>query len=507
MNSVMANRLTTIVAASLLLLASACKTEQPPPNIIYILADDLGYNEIGAYGQQMIKTPTLDQLARDGMRFTQHYSGSPVCAPSRGSLLTGKHTGTAYVRDNFEVGGWGPDEPEGQLPLLDAEITIAEMLKPAGYATGFVGKWGLGGPDSEGHPNNQGFDRFYGYLCQRIAHNYYPTHLWSDSEADSLDNGEWFAAHQTLDAPFATDQEYYDRFAGNDYAPDLMREAAVDFIDQHASDPFFLVFASPVPHLALQVPEESLKEYPDSMDTGPFLGGPYLPHPRPKAAYAAMITRMDSDIATILERLEAHGIDDNTIVMFSSDNGATYVDGSYPDYFDSVGEFRGLKGSVFEGGIRVPMIVRWPGTVEAGSDTDHVSAFWDVMPTIAEMAGAQIPEGIDGESFLPALRGDTTEKDRSPLYWEYHAFGGMQAVRMGEWKGVRLQIRRQEDSPVLLFNLNDDPSETTDVSAEHPDVVAQIRAFMDARTPSHLDRWNFIPDRPSGDTILPTSSG
>jgi arylsulfatase A-like enzyme len=220
-----------------------------------------------------------------------------------------------------------------------------------------------------------------------------------------------------------------------------------------------------------------------------------------------MITRMDSDIATILERLEAHGIDDNTIVMFSSDNGATYVDGSYPDYFDSVGEFRGLKGSVFEGGIRVPMIVRWPGTVEAGSDTDHVSAFWDVMPTIAEMAGAQIPEGIDGESFLPALRGDTTEKDRSPLYWEYHAFGGMQAVRMGEWKGVRLQIRRQEDSPVLLFNLNDDPSETTDVSAEHPDVVAQIRAFMDARTPSHLDRWNFIPDRPSGDTILPTSSG
>ena len=506
MTSLPLHRFSLAGLLAVLFLLPACEQESPPPNIIYILADDLGYNEVGAYGQQIIKTPTLDQLARDGIRFTQHYSGSPVCAPSRGSLLTGKHTGNAYVRDNFEMGGWGPDEPEGQLPLLDAEVTIAEMLKPAGYATGFIGKWGLGGPDSEGHPNNQGFDRFYGYLCQRIAHNYYPTHLWSDSEADSLDNGEWYAAHQTIDAPLATDQEYYDRFGGNDYAPDLMIDAAVDFIDQNADSPFFLVFATPVPHLALQVPEESLADYPDSMDTEPFLGGPYLPHPRPKAAYAAMITRMDQDIATLLSRLEAHGIDDNTIVMFSSDNGTTYVEGSYADYFESVGEFRGLKGSVFEGGIRVPMIVRWPGEIEAGSTTDQVSAFWDIMPTLAEITGTEVPEGIDGESFLPALKGETAS-EHAPLYWEYHAFGGMQAVRMGPWKGVRLEIRRQEDAPVQLFNLDEDPEEANDVAADHPDIAQQIRDIMDSRSPSHLERWNFIPDRPSGDTVLPSSSG
>ncbi len=502
----MSSRLTLLFAASLLMVLSGCQSSQNQPNIIYILADDLGYNEVGAYGQTIIKTPTLDQLARDGMRFTQHYSGSPVCAPSRGSLLTGKHTGTAYVRDNFEVGGWGPDEPEGQLPLLDSEVTIAEMLKPAGYATGFVGKWGLGGPESEGHPNNQGFDRFYGYLCQRVAHNYYPTHLWSDSEADSLDNGEWFAAHQTIDEPLPTEQDYYDRFGGNDYAPDLMLDAAVNFIDEHAEEPFFLVFATPVPHLALQVPEESLAEYPDSMDTEPFLGRPYLPHPRPKAAYAAMITRMDRDFGTLLATLEKHDIDDNTIVMFSSDNGATYVAGSYADYFQSVGDFRGLKGSVFEGGIRVPMIVRWPGHIDAGTTTDQVSAFWDILPTIADITGTEVPEGVDGRSFLPALRGEAAS-EHQPLYWEYHAFGGMQAVRMGPWKGVRLEIRRQENAAVQLFNLDDDPSESSDVAAEHPDIVQEIQAIMDAREPSHLDRWNFIPDEPSGDTVLPASSG
>ena len=490
------------------LLLTGCATEERSPNIIYILADDLGYNELGSYGQQIIRTPNLDRLAADGMRFTQHYSGSPVCAPSRGTLLTGKHTGNAYVRDNFEMGGWGPDEPEGQLPLKDAEITIAEMLKPAGYATGYVGKWGLGGPDSEGHPNNQGFDRFYGYLCQRVAHNYYPTHLWSDSEADSLDNGEWYAAHQKLDEPLASEEEYYERFGGNDYAPDLMLDAALEFIDQHAEDPFFLVFATPVPHLALQVPREYVDAYPDSMDAEPFLGGPYLPHPRPKAAYAAMITRMDRDVGTLLSRLEELGIDDNTIVMFSSDNGTTYVQGSYADYFNSVGDFRGLKGSVFEGGIRVPMIAKWPGHIEAGSTTDHVSAFWDVMPTIAEITGTTVPAGIDGQSFLPALTGGEQPAD-DPLYWEYHAFGGMQAVRMGPWKGVRQQIRRQSDSPVELYNLMDDPSESTDVAADHPDVVRQIRAVMDSRSTSEIEGWNFVLDEgvSKGEGILPDTGG
>ncbi len=470
-----------------------CEKEAEKPNIIYILADDLGYRELGSYGQKIIRTPNLDRLADEGIRFTQHYSGSPVCAPSRGALLTGKHTGNGYVRDNLEMGGWGPDEPEGQLPLLDAEVTIAEMLRPEGYATGFVGKWGLGGPDSEGHPNNQGFDRFYGYLCQRVAHNYYPTHLWQDGEPDSLKGQAYFAAHQRIEEPLDSIEEYYDRFAGEHYAPDLMLDAALEFVNENQSNPFFLVFATPVPHLALQVPLESLEEYPDSMDTEHFLGRPYLPHPRPKAAYAAMITRMDRDIGTLLARVEELGLGDNTIVMFSSDNGTTYSGGTHASYFNSVGVLRGLKGSVFEGGVRVPMIVKWPGEIEPGTDTDHVSAFWDVMPTIAEITGATVPEGINGTSFLPTLTGtEELQEEGDPLYWEYHAFGGMQAVRMGDWKGVRLTIRRLDDSPVLLFNLADDVAEQNDVAADNPDVVQQIRAIMDARRPSEIETWNFV---------------
>ena len=475
-----------------ILFAAGC-AKTPPPNIIYILADDLGYNELGSYGQKIIRTPNLDQLAAEGMRFTQHYSGSPVCAPSRGTLLTGKNTGTGYIRDNLEMGGWGPDDPEGQLPLLDAEFTIAEMLKPAGYTTGFVGKWGLGGPDSEGHPNNQGFDLFYGYLCQRVAHNYYPTHLWQNGTPDSLEGNAYFAAHQKIDAPLDTEEEYYDRFAAEHYAPDLMLESVLTFLDQNKDNPFFLVFATPVPHLALQVPKESLDEYPDSLDSEPFLGGSYLPHPRPHAAYAAMITRMDRDIGTILARLKDLGLEENTVVMFSSDNGTTYSKGVDASYFNSVGDMRGLKGSVFEGGIKVPFIAKWPNKIAPSSTSDHVSAFWDVMPTVAELVGIEAPAGIDGNSFLPTLKGKSQVEDK-PLYWEYHAFGGMQAVRMGKWKGVRLEIRRQEDSPLQLFDLESDPNETMDVAAANAEIASQIRAIMDSRTPSPIETWNFVRD-------------
>ena len=470
--------------------------QTPPPNIIYILADDLGYNELGSYGQKIIRTPNLDRLADEGMRFTQHYSGSPVCAPSRGTLLTGKNTGNGYIRDNLEMGGWGPDEPEGQLPLLDAEVTIAEILKPQGYKTGFVGKWGLGGPDSEGHPNNQGFDLFYGYLCQRVAHNYYPTHLWQNGTPDSLEGNAYFAAHQKIDAPLETEQDYYDRFAAEHYAPDLMLDSALSFLDANKDNPFFLVFATPVPHLALQVPKESLDEYPDSLDSEPFLGGSYLPHPRPHAAYAAMITRMDRDIGTLLARLEELGLEDNTIVMFSSDNGTTYSKGVDANYFNSVGEMRGLKGSVFEGGIKVPFIAKWPGKITAGSTSDHVSAFWDVMPTVAELTGASNPPAIDGASFLPTLLGNADEQQPDkPLYWEYHAFGGMQAVRMGKWKGVRQEIRKQEDSPVQLFDLSTDPNESNDVATSNPDIASEIRRVMDSRSTSQIETWNFIRDK------------
>ncbi len=480
---------------ALALLCAACASPDRKPNIIYILADDLGYGEVGAYGQEKIRTPNLDRLAGDGLRFTQHYSGSPVCAPSRGSLLTGRHTGNAYVRDNFEVGGWGPDEPEGQLPLKDTEVTIAEMLRSEDYATGFVGKWGLGGPDSEGHPNNQGFDHFYGYLCQRVAHNYYPTHLWRNGDADSLEgNAPWFAAHQQIDSPLDTEMEYYTRYQRQTYAPDEMIEEALGFVRDNADQPFFLVYATPIPHLALQVPTEELDQYIGAFDEEPFLGGPYLPHPRPLSAYAAMITYMDRSVGRLVDLVDELGLGEDTIVMFSSDNGTTYTGGVEAEYFNSTAGLRGLKGSVFEGGVRVPMIARWPGHIAEGTETSHVSAFWDVMPTLAALTGATVPEGIDGESFDGILKGDEPFARSRPLYWEYHAFGAMQAVRFGKWKGVRLQARENPDGPVLLFDLDADPAETTDLAASRPDIVARMDSVMDARTLSHLSRWNLGED-------------
>jgi arylsulfatase A len=463
------------------------------PNIIYILADDLGYKEVGVYGQTKIRTPRLDQLAAEGIAFTQHYSGSPVCAPSRGTYLTGKHTGHGYIRDNKEMGGWGPDEPEGQLPLPPGEFTIAEMLQPLGYTSGFIGKWGLGGPESIGHPNAQGFEEFYGYLCQRVAHNYYPTHLWHNDYADSLDGNTYFAAHQKLTEPLSSNDAYTDAYTGGTFAPDKMLDTALQFVRDNQNGPFFLTFATPVPHVALQVPEESLAEYGDSYDDKPYLGQHgYLPHPLPNGAYAAMISRMDRDIGQIIDLVDELGLADNTVIMFSSDNGTTYAGGVDAEFFDSVGELRGLKGSVFEGGIRVPMIVRWPGVVKGGTWTDHISANWDVMPTIASIVGIRPPEDIDGVSFLATLEGnEAAQQEHDALYWEYHAFKGMQAVRMGDWKAVRQRIRVQDDSPVELYNLAIDLSESNDVAKEHPDVVAAARAVMDSRTPSEIEDWNF----------------
>lgn len=478
------------------LFVFACNQAPQRPNIIYILADDLGYNEVGAYGQAKIKTPNLDQLAAQGMRFTQHYSGSPVCAPSRGTLLTGKHTGHAYIRDNYEMGGWGLNEPEGQLPLRDEEFTIAEMLKQQDYATGFVGKWGLGGPDSEGHPNNQGFDFFYGYLCQRVAHNYYPTHLWRNGEPDSLEGNPYFSAHQKIAEPMTSEDEYYKRFQGKQYAPDRMIDEAFDFIRQNKSRPFFLEFATPVPHVAIQVPKEALDPYRGAFDETPYLGQKgYLPHPYPLAGYAAMISRMDGDIGKLLALLDELGLADNTIVMFSSDNGTTFNGGTNAAFFESVGPLRGLKGSVFEGGIRVPMIARWPGKIAAGTVSDHPSAFWDVLPTIADIVGEDAPQNIDGVSFLPALLGQSNQPKHDHLYWEYHAYGGMQAVRTGDWKAVRLKIRENPDAPIQLFNLADDLGEKNDVAAQHPDIVAQIQSIMAARSTSPIEDWNFLPKK------------
>jgi arylsulfatase A len=480
------------LAAAVALSACAPEPEPSPPNIVYMLADDLGYGELGSYGQTKIRTPRLDALAAEGMRFTQHYAGSPVCAPSRGTLLTGLHTGHGQIRDNFEVGGYPDPDELGQMPLDSGTFTIGTMLQEAGYVTGAIGKWGLGGRDTHGQPRFQGFDYFFGYLDQQLAHNFYPTHLWRNGERVPLDN-PYFHPHQRFEGDDPADPEEYRRYQGNEYSLDVMADDALAFLELHRDEPFFLFLPFTVPHLALQVPDSSLVEYEGVFDEEPYLGDrSYLPHYRPLSAYAAMITRMDAHIGRILDKLEELGIDENTVVMFSSDNGTTYTGGVDAEYFESTAGLRGLKGSVYEGGIRVPLIVRWPGRVEAGSVSDHVSAFWDVMPTFAELAGRPSPEGIDGVSFLPTLLGRPDQRAANPLYWEYHGlWNGAQAVRLGRWKGVRLGGHDDPDAPVELYDLDADPRETSDLAAEHPDVVARIRAVMDARTPARLPEWDF----------------
>lgn len=488
--------------AVLLLAPLACvesvSLDESPPNIVYILADDLGYGELGSYGQTLIKTPNLDRLAEQGMRFTQHYSGSPVCAPSRATLMSGKHTGHGIIRDNFELGGWLDSEEFGQMPLPAGSFTLGRMLQEVGYVTAAIGKWGLGGPGSSGVPNEQGFDLFYGYLDQKQAHNYYPTHLWRNQVWDTLSN-KYFSPHQRLEGD-PDDPASYEEFSGRDYAQDLMAAEALDFVSTHRDEPFFLYLPFPIPHLALQVPDSALSEYDGAWEEAPYLGDQsYLPHQRPKAAYAAMITRMDAQIGQLLALLDELGLTENTLVMFSSDNGTTYTGGVDASFFESTAGLRGLKGSVYEGGIRVPFIARWPGMIEPGSSSEHVSAFWDIVPTLAELTSAVAPDDIDGISLLPTLLGTGLQEGHQALYWEYHGlWDGAQAVRMGDWKGVRLGGHSSVDVPIELYDLATDPGETRDVSADYPQIVERIAGVMAGRTESEVvPGWNF-PARVEG---------
>ncbi len=394
------------------------------PNVVLIFADDLGWGELGAYGQAKIRTPNLDRLAAQGMRFTRAYSASPVCAPSRCALMTGMHTGHAAIRGNKEMGGWGPEEPEGQWPLPAGEVTLAERLRELGYQTGAFGKWGLGGPGSEGHPNRQGFDHFYGYLCQRVAHNYYPTHLWRNSDVDVLGGNDYFASHQRLDAPPA-DDDTYDRFRGGDYAPEEIADEAIAWLGRAIDNrrPFFLYYPSVIPHAALQAPQEFIDAYPPEWDPEPYLGhNGYLPTPRPHATYAAMISYLDHNVGRVLDLLDERGLADNTIVIFSSDNGTAPNGGVDRAFFESLHGLRGFKTNVYEGGIRVPLIVRWPGHIEAGAVRDHICALYDLFPTVMDLIGDVQPpaEGaIDGLSFAPTLLGRGEQQKHDYLYWEF----------------------------------------------------------------------------------------
>jgi len=469
------------------------------PNIVYILADDLGYAELGCYGQEKIQTPNIDRLAAEGMRFTQHYCGNAVCAPSRCSLMTGKHPGHAYIRNNRRASlpadlkeryGF---EFSGQEPIPDLEVTIAEMLKQKGYGTAAIGKWGLGHFGTTGDPNEQGFDLFFGYNCQAHAHSFYPGHLWHNGRKVKLDNNPPVPGHAKLPTGAdPSDPASYAPFKGTDYAPDRMIDTALRFIREHKDRPFFLYFPSTIPHLALHIPDEELKPYLGKWDETPFVGGGYTPHMTPRAAYAAMISRLDKDVGRIMALLDELGLDDNTLVMFSSDNGTTHLEKEVDyEFFKSVGPLRGLKGSLYEGGIRVPMIARWPGKIKPSTTTDHISAFWDVLPTIAEVTGAEPPKGIDGISFAPALLGKPERQKRHEhLYWEFPGYGGQQAVRMGDWKAVRQgMLRRNNPDPlkIELYNLKDDIGESHDVAAEQPEIVARMRKILQAEhVPSEL---------------------
>jgi len=474
-----------IIALLLLSLAPALLADKP--NIILIMADDLGWTELGSYGQKKIKTPHLDQLAREGMRFTANYSGNAVCAPSRCVLMTGKHPGHAFVRNNKAM------QPEGQHPIPDVEVTVAELLRKQGYATGAFGKWGLGGPGSTGDPVHQGFDRFFGYNCQRVAHSYYPPYLWSNKKKFALKNNPPVPGHASLPkGADPKDPRSYDVFKGQDYAPDRINEQALAFIRQNKAKPFFLYYPTIIPHVALHVPDDELKPYlAQKWNDPPFTRGKgygYTPHFTPRAAYAAMITRMDRYIGNVLNLVKELGLEKNTIVVFTSDNGTTHLklEVDY-DFFESVKPLRGLKGSLYEGGIRVPLIVKWPGKVKAGSINHYRTGLEDWLPTLLDLTGGTVPKGIDGISIAPTLLGKK-QKPREFLYREFTGYGGQQAVWLGDWKGIRQNmLRRNNKTPlkIQLYNLKTDIAEAKDVAAGNPKIVAQIRQLMKTeRTPS-----------------------
>lgn len=463
-----AKSLLTTAFLSTLGLTAASQSQKPQqPNIVFVLADDLGYGDLSCYGQEKFSTPNIDSLAARGMRFTQSYSGTTVSAPSRSCLLTGQHSGHTPIRGNKEV------QPEGQFPLPEGSAELFLRLKEQGYNTGVFGKWGLGGTGSPGDPNNQGVDRFFGYNCQLLAHSYYPDHLWSDSVRVEL-------AGNNDSIPYGQ----------GTYAPDLIHEEAVKFLEAQTADtPFMLFYPTPLPHAELIVPEDSIiRKFRGMYEEKPFKGanekskffrkGGYFSQEYPNAAFAAMVTRLDWYVGDLVQRLKDKGMLDNTVIIFASDNGPHREGGADPDYFNSNGIYRGYKRDLYEGGIRVPLIVAWPGHVAEGTETDHLCSFWDYPATFAEIAGVSNVDSRDGISFLPLLEGRTDEQpEHKHLYFGFMEQNGRQAVRKGPWKLIHLDIRT--DNPRFeLYNIYIDPSEQQDLSEYFPQIVDELKAIM-----------------------------
>lgn len=460
------------------------------PNIIYIYADDLGYGELGCYGQQKIRTPNLDRMAAEGMRFTQHYTSTPVCAPARASLMTGLHQGHSYIRGNHELGGFPDSTERGQLPLRAAEFTVAELLKQKGYATALMGKWGMGMNATEGSPNKQGFDYYYAYLDQKQAHNFYPTHLWENDRWDSL-HQPFINVHKKLDSTKATDADF-EYFKGKNYAPGLFTLKALGFMEQNKEQPFFLYLPYTIPHASLQAPDEYVKKYIGQFNEKPYYGQQgYASAKYPLSTYAAMITYLDEQVGIIMQKIKELGLDDNTIIMFSSDNGATFNGGVDAKFFNSVGGLRGLKMDLYEGGIKMPFIARWPGKIQAGSVSNHISAQYDFFATAAELT-RQKTGNTDGISFLPELLG-RKQKQHPYLYFEYPEKGGQLAIRMGKWKAVKTNLRKNPANPWELYDLDADIDENNNIALHYPDLLKQFDAIVEKehREP-HLKDWQFV---------------
>lgn len=463
------------------------------PNIIYIYADDLGYGELGSYGQQKIKTPHLDRMAGEGMRFTQHYSGAPVCAPSRAMLMTGKHGGHSYIRGNYELGGFEDSTEGGQMPLPEGLFTLPKMLKQAGYTTGMSGKWGLGMAGTTGSPLNHGFDYYYSILDQKQAHNFYPTHIWENDQWDSLNN-HFINVHRRLDSAKATDNDF-DYYKGREYAPAKMTEKALGFIESNKQKPFFLYLPYTLPHMSLQAPDEYVKQYIGLFDEKPYYGEfGYAATKYPLSTYAAMITYLDEQVGIVMQKIKELGMDDNTIIMFSSDNGATFNAGVDTKLFNSVNGLRGLKMDLYEGGIRIPFIARWPGIIPAGKTSDLISAQFDLLATLAELTQQSIPGNTDGISFLPELKGNPAlQKRHGYIYFEYPEKGGQVAIRIGDWKGIRTNVKKDPEAAWQIFNLKTDRNETTNVAGEHPELVKRFDAIQKKEhQQAHIKEWEFI---------------
>jgi arylsulfatase A-like enzyme len=462
--------------ALLVLLASALTASAI--NVVFILADDLGYGETGCYGQKKIRTPNIDQLATEGTRFTQHYTGTPVCAPARCGLMTGKHAGHAEIRGNKQAKVNFPQFNEGQHPISEGALTMASAFKNAGYTTGAIGKWGLGPVGSTGDPNKHGFDFFYGYNCQAVAHSYYPRFLWRNDKQIEI-NPKPVPGH----AKVATGEVTMDQWIGENYAPTLMVAEAEKFIAENGKKPFFLYLAFTEPHVAMHPPKASVDEYPKEWDDEIYRGeAGYLPHPRPRAGYAAMISDLDRHVGAVRKALDQAGVLDETLIVFTSDNGATHpgggksrfhIGGADPVFFDSEAGLRGYKGSLYEGGIRVPMIVRLPGKVKAGATNDTPGFFPDWFPTLCAATGIKTPENLDGTNLWPAITEGKTIERKTPMLWFYPEYGGQAAVRIGDFKIVRQGLLKKKPGAWEVYDLTKDRAEKNDLAAEYPELIQQ----------------------------------